>query len=793
MEKKRLQRIILFIAILLLAAAGLSDYDGKPHVVINEVCSNNFAAWEDEDGGHPDCIELYNPGREAVSLDGYFLTDDEKEPDKYSLEGLLVPAGGYALVLLGKESGLRISKEGEKVFLADSVQGTFSDQVVVPRLSYDTSYGRVQDGKAKWSVMSATLGSSNEEAELLPAVSLNKPVFEVTGGFYEEPFALHLYSPDGEKIYYTLDGSSPSADSLLYKEPLWIADNSQEENRYASRTDLAPTKDYTPDFPIDKATVVRAVCYNPVTNQISDVVTETFFTGYGEKTEYARMAVMSLVVDPEDLFDHQTGIYGNGAKYEEYLANGGMREGEVQSSFTDADGEIQYRYMASNAFCRGREWERKASITYFDENHSRCFNQNAGIRISGNSTRSAPQKSINIFARDIYDEAEVIPYAFFGNGITSSSIKIRNGGGNGEGLKFLDAFLEEAAGERSSIAIQRAKPCVVFLNGEYWGIYSIRERYNAEYPADYFNLDPDSVMLVKAGNAETRSEETMTAYKYMLDVVTECDLVYEDTYALADGLVDIQSLIDYCCINLYLDNRDVAFGYNTALWRTTQEGTPYSDGKWRFMLYDLDECVHEDSSIWENRENWMEENALLSEPAVKSLMDNEGFRRQFCISFMDIANTTFSYERMHAMLDDWCKVYGAQVVKDHQRFYHPDYDRDAFDAQAAQVDAFFAQRFPFAMESLAKTFGLSGELTRVCVSSNLPEGGTITINTARLEEPGTWEGYYYSDFPITLSVHANEGYRFAGWQGDVDDAREEVSISLESGAVTLQALFEKDN
>ena len=792
MEKKLLQKIILFLTFPILAVAGVNDCFGKPHIVINEVCSNNFAVQSDENGEYSDCVELYNPGREAVSLDGCFLSDDEKKMDKYSLEGVLVPAGGYALVWLEKESGLRISKDGETIFLADSSLSAL-DQAVIPRLSYDTSYGRIKDGKYKWSVMKPTLGSSNAEAELLPVISLDEPIFEVTSGFYEDAFTLHLYSPNGEKIYYTLDGSEPDKDSFLYEEPLWITDNSQEENRYASRTDLTPTKDYTPDFPVDKANVVRAVCYNPVTNQMSDIVTETYFVGYDEKTEYAKMAVMSLVANPEDLFDSQTGIYGNGMKYEDYLANGGMRDGEILESYEDADRETWYRYMASNAFYKGREWERKAFISYFDEAHSCCFNQNVGIRISGNSTRGAPQKSFNIFARDIYDETEVIPYAFFDNDIIASSIKIRNGGGNGDGLKFLDALLEEAAGDRKAVTIQRARPCVVFLNGEYWGIYSIRERYSEEYLANYFNIDANDVMLIKAGNAETSSEETMTAYQYMSDVVTECDLTYEDTYALAGELVDIQSLIDYCCINLYIDNRDVGFGYNTALWRTVQEGTGNSDGKWRFMLYDLDDCIYQDSNIWENRENWMEESVLLNEPVVASLMENESFRRQFCISFMDIANTTFSYERMHAMIADWSSVYGVQVVKDHQRFYDTEYDMEAFCAEAALADAFFENRFAFAMESLAKTFGLSGELNGIRIASNLPEGGTITVNTAELGESGSWEGYYYSDFPVTVSAHAKEGYRFAGWLGDVDSKAEELSISLKNGNITLQALFEKDN
>lgn len=791
MKKILLQRMLPLLTIPALAAVILHNSSSEPGVVINEVCSNNFSAACDEKGKYPDCIELYNPGSQEIFLNDCFLTDDEKDLKKYSLEGIRISPKGYAVVWLNKESGLRISKDGDEIFLTDSLQGDYLDQVVVPSLSYDTSYARVKDGSDEWSVMSPTLGSSNEEGEAIPAVSLKEPVFEYTGGFYKEAFSLHLYSPAGKKIYYTLDGSEPCIDSFVYEKPLLIADNSQERNNYAARKDLAPSKDYTPDFPVDKAVVVRAACYDPLTDQISKTVTETFFVGYDLKPEYSNMAVVSLTADPKDLFDSRSGIYGNGEKYEAYL-KGGIKDGKVLDEYTDENGEIQYRYMASNAFNEGREWERKASVSYFDETHSLIFTQDIGVRISGNSTRGAPQKSFNIFARDIYDDAEILPYDFFDLSNCYSTIKLRNGGGNNEQIKFLDAFLEEAAEERE-ISIQASKPCVVFLNGEYWGIYNIRERYDEEYLSARYGLEPEDVMMIKAGNAVTDPEETAGAYQYMLSVITECDLFYDDTYALAGELVDIQSLIDYCCINLYLDNRDVAFGYNTALWRTTQEETPYSDGKWRYMLYDLDECIFPDSNVRENRENWMAEHPLMMEPAVLSLLDNESFRRQFCISFMDIANTTFSYERIHSMLAEWSALYHIQTVKDHQRFFDPRYRSETYWQEISKIDEFFRSRFPFAMESLARTFHLQGELNRICISSNIPSGGVLSINTATLEESGTWEGFYYSDFPITVSAKPNEGYHFVGWQGDVSDEKDTIIVSLKDGEVSIQAMFEKDH
>lgn len=791
MKRKFWLRMFLLLAFLVFTAFIFVRSEKATTVLINEVCSNNFSAACSESGEYPDWIELYNPGSTEILLDGCFLTDDEEELEKFSLEGVRIPPKSCTVVWLDRESGLRISKDGDEVFLTDSGEGTYLDQVVVPALSYDTTYARVKDGRDSWSVMSPTPGSSNEKGQQLPDVSLEKPVFEYPGGFYEEAFDLHLYSPTGEKIYYTLDGSKPDADSFVYEKPLRIEDNSLTENKYANRKDLTPSAHYTPDFPVDKAVVVRAACYNPFTDQISEIVTETFFVGYQLKSEYSDMAVVSLVADPKDLFDKETGIYGNGEKYEAYLEDGGMKDGVAADEYVDENGEIHYRYMASNAFNRGKEWEREASISYFDETHAPVFTQNIGIRISGNSTRSAPQKSFNLFVRDIYDEEEVLPYAFFAYDDFCSTIKLRNGGGNAGRIKFLDAFLEEAAKERN-VSIQAARPCVVFLNGEYWGFYYIRERYQEEYLSVRYGLDPEHVMMIKAGDAVTSPQETAEAYQYMLSVVTECDLTYDDTYALAEELIDISSLIDFSCINLYLDNRDVGFLYNTALWRTTQADTPYSDGKWRFMLYDLDECIFPDSNVWENRENWMAEHPLMTEPAVLSLLDNETFRQQFCITFMDLANTTFSYDRMHAMLEEWSALNKTQTIKDHQRFYDPLYDAKTYEQEIAAIDDFFQDRFPFAMESLAKTFQLQGELTRIRIGTDLPSGGVISVNTADLDECAAWEGYYYSDFPVTVSAKPKEGYHFVGWQGDVSEKSNTITVSLKEGEVSLRAVFEKD-
>ncbi len=144
---------------------------------------------------------------------------------------------------------------------------------------------------------------------------------------------------------------------------------------------------------------------------------------------------------------------------------------------------------------------------------------------------------------------------------------------------------------------------------------------------------------------------------------------------------------------------------------------------------------------------------------------------------MDIANITFSYERIHAMLTAWSSLYEVQIIKDHQRFYDPSYGMQEFYEEVSQVDRFFENRFSFAMKELAETFDLAGTLTSVRISTNAPEG---------------WQGYYYSDFPVSVSVHPEKGWHFAGWQGDASGMEESLTISLENGDVSLRAIFERD-
>lgn len=75
-------------------------------LVISEVMARGGHDFADEDGDHPDWLEIFNNGSEAVALGDYALTDDEEDLLKWKLPARSLPAGSFVTVFAsGKDRG----------------------------------------------------------------------------------------------------------------------------------------------------------------------------------------------------------------------------------------------------------------------------------------------------------------------------------------------------------------------------------------------------------------------------------------------------------------------------------------------------------------------------------------------------------------------------------------------------------------------------------------------------------------------------------------------------------------
>lgn len=796
---KKSKLLLLISSIFVCGSIGLLCYSASvsDKVVINEVCSSNFSVVYDENGNASDYIELYNPSWIPVSLSGYSLSDSEDELRKCNLDSVILGPKSYLVIFADGSSdevvghtSFSISGKGENVYLSNA-KGNITDIAEIPRLDYNTVYARIQDGGHTWERKEPTPGYSNDGADIVKIAELAEPVFSYDSGFYDDDFWLEITAGEEEVIYYTLDGSEPDEQSIKYTGPLLITDASLNENVYAARTDLSPENDYVPEYKVDKATVVRAISYNDKTGQKSDISTKTYFVNYDTKMEYLGIPIVSIVTDPNNLFDYYSGIYGNGIGFQNYLDAGGICDGEILKKFTDENGVINYLYEASNAYNRGREWEKEAVMTYFDEEHQYIFAQDVGIRISGQSSRRYSQKSFNIFARDIYDENDILPYDFWGKGYKYSSVKLRNGGSDNGGSKIKDPFIHDIVSERN-VSVQDTAPCIAFLNGEYWGTYNLRERYQQEYFYNHFALKNDEIFMIDAGEISYGDYDAWNAYIALLELIDAGDSSDDKNYSKICEMLDIQSFIDFLCINIYVDNQDVSFNKNIALWRSKTVGEDRNhDGKWRVMMYDLDNALFEYSRNSFTESIYWKEEGLIEEEPVKTLLQNEEFKKQFVLSFMDIANETFDYTRISKKLDEWNTIYENIVPKDHRRFYRG--KEDNYKTNIQNLDTFFYYRAEYITDYLRESLNLNGTKEKVVIDTNIPQGGTVEINTLQLSLDGAWCGEYYTDYPITVTAIPADGYRFAGWTGDIQSAQEQMEVEISQGGIVLCAEFEKIN
>ncbi len=308
----------------------------------------------------------------------------------------------------------------------------------------------------------------------------------------------------------------------------------------------------------------------------------------------------------------------------------------------------------------------------------------------------------------------------------------------------------------------------------------MQEKYSKYYLAEEYGVDTDNVVVIKNGEAlGNGNEQTEAEYNAMLEYFLKNDFSTEEFYEAACNLIDVQSYIDYIHTHVYLCSLDMDEGRNGALWKSTENrGTGYEDGRWRWLLYDLDYTGNTDPEYY-GVSNMAELNMFTTEFRFVSgsinslnifdaLRVNAEFTEQFVLSFMDIANTCFSEEHVQEVFEQW----GEDIH---------------------WSDDFFLLRYDYAVEDLAEEFSLTGTVEELTLTMEEPEGGLITLNTCTPDlEDGTWTGCYYTDYPVTLTAEAAEGYHFVRWTGDVESSEQSISVTLTEGGVQIEAVFEKN-
>lgn len=677
-----------------IGASGNSVRQGG--LLINEICGHNDTLIHNGIGYYTDYVEFYNNSDEEIVLSDYYLSDKEECLDRCKLPATVLEPYSYYLFFIDDYSAGFGIGDDESIYLSD-IEGTVVDFVDMPSMQEDMVYARNVD-TLQWEYgFLASPGEANviKEGPKLIEDENSTPVLSVESGFYEEPFYLEITTDYKYDIYYTLDGSLPTEESYLYEEPILITDVSNNENVYSAISNISTNQSSVqlPEYLVDKCNVVRAVAV-AADGAISEEVYGTYFVGFENKYGYEKTYTLSLITDPENLFSHEKGIYVPGA-----VADRGV--------YVDSESGDAHELLA-NYSQEGKGWRRSAYVELFDENGRYLGDHSVKIGIHGNYSAMQPQKSLNLLTDTSAEEER---YLFRGVlGEERTSLMIRSGGTvDWHETQFRDVLCNLLVEDRD-LTILHGIPCQVFMDGEYWGLYTLQERIDQGIIAEDFGVEEDNVIVIKNDTVVGKKDSYYELYEAVVDYAEENDLSIDEHYAQIGNMIDIQSYIDYYCFLIYIAACDTVTN-NYSCWRTENTSSQeYCDGKWRWIVYDVDDSTglrdgltnaEVDSFLYGHMKKSPMQDVLFT-----SLMQNESYKYQFVSTFVEMADTVFAPENVNILIDELCNQYMEAAVISHARYNHEEFSEDDYLEKVEVIRDFFERRRPYILEHLENNLGI---------------------------------------------------------------------------------------
>ena len=494
----------------------LTENDAHGALVINEAVLYNLDYYEQHHEFY-DWVELKNCSDAPLNLADYYLTDSLKDPCQFQLPEITLQPGELYIVFCSGDSSLTtrhcthapfaVSAEGEALYLFSS-DGALSDRMFIHDTPYGGSYGRLSDGTGFYYFDRPSPETENSQGYRSIAAL---PETGVPQGVYNDIDELQVALLGEGQIYYTLDGSVPDRESLLYTEPLVL----------------------------DQTTIIRAISI--VDGKVdSDCASFSYFIN-----EDHSLPVVSLVCEPADMFSPgQGGIYAN----------------------PEYDREID------------------ASVAFFGDEGE--FASDCAVTLHGASSRKMWQKkSFKLIFRSRYGGD--LKYDIFQTGEITSfhSILLRGGGISSMHIVRDELGSEVADAVCDSALALDTRYCVLSINGEYFGVYALREAYSAKYVADHTGSDEENVTIARA---PVKFGELYDLFEYII----HHDMTDPDCYAYASDHLDMESLANWMAMEAYFNNFDIAGNI-----RYVKGDVP--DAKWRLALFDLDISMTSVYAGWE--------------------------------------------------------------------------------------------------------------------------------------------------------------------------------------------------
>ena len=623
---------------------------------------------------------------------------------------------------LSLHTNFKISSAGENILLYDP-SGNKISEMNVTGLPADISIG-ISDNNHVVHYKSPTPGFKNSSI-FYEGSNQTDIIFSHDGGSFTGELNLSLSGVSSDEVIrYTLDSTEPDENSMIYSTPINI----------------------------ENTTVVRARVFE--TGHIPSTIKSRAYIYNINHT----LPVVSLITEPNNLFDADDGIYVFGDSFDQ-----------------------NYPHFGANFW---EDWERPIHFSLYQNNNNFETSFNAGVKIFGGWSRGQAQRSFSIFARGKYGTSSINYKLFPDLDYTNfQSFILRNSGQDWLRTSVKDAAITSLL-EGTGLDYQSYRPVVTYINGDYWGIYNMREKVNEHFIASKHGIDPDEIDIL-TNNSELVHGSTED-YDDLISYIKYNNLSPDANYKYVEDRVDIDNYIIYQVSQIYFNNHDWP-GNNIKYWK-------HKEGKWRWIIYDTDFGFGSHPSwlgynyntlnfaLNENGPNWP--NPPWSTLLFRRLVENLEFRNKFINRYSDELNSRFLPERFSNHIDSMIDKIKIEIPShfDRWRNYVQNWNYEDY---VNDMKNFSNNRSFFCREHIKSTFNLPS-IQNLSLSIEDNEMGYIELNDNLKINSSDWTGKYFESVPVKIYAQSNPGFSFSHWSDESLTQYENLDLNSPTLEVDLK-------
>ena len=685
-------------------------------VVINEFSCSNKDAYLDNFGEYEDWIELYNTGTLTIDLSGYFLSDKRGNRAKWAFPaGTSINAGAH----------LRV----------------FASSLDINTPPLHTNF-KITQMKQEYIIL-----SRSGDTTMLDSVKIDVPIQKN-----------HSYgrSTDGATDWKIFTSPSPNSSN----------NNATAYDAYASRPVFGPSPGfYTNNVSLSMNASTAGLSIRYTTDGSEPNASSTLYS--------SPVSISATTLVRAKCFSSNAQILPSFTESNTYFINENHNFPVLSVGSKDF-----------NDLFAGSTDEIMSSFEYYDANKQFQFELEGDFRGHGNDSWNFSQKGIRFYARDQYGYANKIDHPIFPTSSRTDFdvLIIRNSGSDnypGGSIVYgrptchlRDGYIQSLADKHQlNVDTRKYQPCIVYLNGQYWGIYEMRERIDADYTDYYYGQEEKWVdMLEYWGGLDVRYGDPLaTDWNNLYNYMTSNNLANAAAYNTVLNEIDEMSFLDYFIVNTHIVNTDW-LNWNTKWWRGIDPPSPTG---WRYTFWDMD-------NVFNLGQNYtgMGSTTYLNDPCdpqtlfsndpdvphmdmINALFANPTFYDLYINRYADLLNTTLNCDTMLAHFDAMLAEITPEMPRQIARWGGTVGDwNNNIQLLRAEISGRCAVIDSLLIGCYQPNIGPKKDIAVQVFPAN---AGQVKVNTI-YPAYYPWQGSYFSNVNLSFQAEANAGYIFDRWE-----------------------------